>query len=55
MADVVLAAWTRCRPTGAARDECGATALEWVMIVALLLSAVVLVTAFGTSWTGDVA
>ncbi len=55
MADVVLAASTRFRPTGAARNERGATTLEWVMIVALLLSAVVLVTAFGTSWTADVA
>jgi Flp pilus assembly pilin Flp len=52
---VVLAASTRFRPTGEARNERGATAVEWVMIVALLLSAVVLVAAFGASWTGDVA
>jgi hypothetical protein len=55
MADVALAAWTRFRPTGPERDERGATSLEWVMIVALLLSAVVLAASFGTSWAGDVA
>ena len=52
MADVVRAWWTLLHPTGPDRAERGATAVEWVMIVALLLSAVVLVSAFGTSWAG---
>ena len=55
MADVALAWWSSVHPTGADRDERGATAVEWMMIVALLLSAVVLVAAFGSSWTGDAA
>jgi len=55
MADVALAWWSSVHPTGPDRDERGATAVEWMMIVALLLSAVVLVAAFGTSFAGDVA
>ena len=55
MADVALTWWTRLHPTSPDRDERGTTAVEWVMIVALLLSAVVLVATFGTSWAGDAA
>ena len=54
MADVALARWSTLYPTGPDRDERGATAVEWMMIVALLLSAVVLVAALGTSFAGDV-
>ena len=55
MADVVLTWWSRLHPTGPERDERGTTALEWVMIVALLVSAVVLVATAGTAWTRNAA
>ena len=54
MADVALAWWSTLHPAGPDRDERGATAVEWMMVVALLLSAVVLVAALGTSFAGDV-
>ena len=54
MVDVVLEWWGRMGPARAARDERGTTALEWVMVAALCLSAVVLVGSLGTSWVGNV-
>jgi Flp pilus assembly pilin Flp len=52
MVDVVLAWWSR-HPEHVVRDERGATALEWVMVVALCLAAVVLVGTLGASLTGS--
>ena len=37
------------------RDERGTTAVEYLMVVALLVAAVVLVTTLGASLAGDVA
>ena len=51
MADVVLAWWIGAQREGA--DEQGTTVVEYVMIVALLLAAVVLVATFGASLAGD--
>jgi hypothetical protein len=50
MADVVLAWWTSVR--GADADERGTTVVEYLMIVALLGSAAVLVATFGASLAG---
>jgi Flp pilus assembly pilin Flp len=54
MVDVVRDWWGRIRPERAARDERGTTALEWVMVAGLCLSAVVLVGSLGASWVGNV-
>jgi len=51
MADVAVAWWTGARRRGA--DERGATGVEYLMIVALLLAAAVLVATFGASLAGD--
>jgi hypothetical protein len=40
---------------GERTDERGATPVEWVMVVALVLAAIVLVVTLGGSWVGDVA
>jgi hypothetical protein len=35
------------------RDETGATPLDWVMVAALVVAAIVLVASLGASWFGD--
>ena len=51
MDDGLLAWWIRTRR--ADTDERGATVVEYLMIVALCLAAVVLVATLGASLTGD--
>jgi Flp pilus assembly pilin Flp len=51
MADVVLAWWIEAQRWRA--DERGTTVVEYLMIVALLFAAVVLVATFGASLAGD--
>jgi hypothetical protein len=51
MDDVMLAWWIRTR--GADADERGATVIEYLMVVALFVAAVVLVTTLGASFAGD--
>ena len=51
MGDVTLAGWARAR--AADTDELGATMVEYLMIVALFVAAVVLVASLGASLAGD--
>jgi hypothetical protein len=53
MDDVVLAWWTLGRDAGSGTDERGTTLVECVMLLAMLLSAVVLVATLGASLAGD--
>jgi Flp pilus assembly pilin Flp len=55
MDDLVLAWWSRVHAAGLERGERGTTVVEYLMVVALLLAAVVLVTSLGASMVGDVA
>jgi Flp pilus assembly pilin Flp len=51
MGDVMLAWWTRARTADA--DELGATVVEYLMVVALLVAAAVLVTTLGVLLAGN--
>ena len=53
MGDVAFAWCSRLASVNTARDERGTTAIDWVMVVALCLSAVVLVLSFGGAWAGN--
>jgi hypothetical protein len=53
MDDVVLAGWTRRRDAGSGADERGTTVVEYLMLLAMVLSAVVLVATLGASLAGD--
>jgi len=55
MDDLVLAWWSRVHSVAPERGEQGTTVVEYVMIVALLLAAVVLVMSLGPSMVGDAA
>jgi hypothetical protein len=51
--DVLRTWWTGIVATGTG-DERGTTAVDWLMVVALCIAAVVLLTTFGASLVGDV-
>jgi hypothetical protein len=53
MDDVVLAWSNGARDAGSGADERGTTVVEYLMLLALVLSAVVLVATLGASLAGD--
>ena len=55
MDDLMLACWNRVHAVGLERSEQGTTVVEYMMVVALLLAAVVLVTSLGASMVADLA